>query len=145
MPLFKCTCKEKSIEIIATTPTQAANSLLKKIGLQTNKHWLGPIFFGFLRKEIISKLSVNKDSYITENEAFNTGESVASSCNVTTNIAQRSGRLIHWLGILSLGKVMMEPCGHMGLVQRMLCLFGQVMRLDLLSILKENYLKFHAR
>ena len=31
VPLFKCTCKEKSIEIIATTPTQAANSLLKKL------------------------------------------------------------------------------------------------------------------
>ena len=104
MPLFKCTCKEKSLEIIATTPTQAANSLLKRIGLQTNKHWSGPIFFRFLQKEIISKLSVNQDSYINENEAFNTGEIVASSCNVTTNIAQRSGWLINWLGILSLGK-----------------------------------------
>ena len=63
-----------------------------------------PNFLWILQKEIISKLSVDQDSYITENEAFNTGESVASSCNVTTNIAQRSGQLINWLGILSLGK-----------------------------------------
>jgi hypothetical protein len=43
--LFKCTCEEKSVKIIATTPTQAANSVLKELGLQTTKHWSGPMFF----------------------------------------------------------------------------------------------------
>lgn len=47
VPLFKCTCEEKSVEIIATTPTQAANNVLKALGLQTNKHWSGPIFLDF--------------------------------------------------------------------------------------------------
>ena len=38
LPLFKCTCEEKSVKIIATTPTQAANSVLKELGLQTTKY-----------------------------------------------------------------------------------------------------------
>ena len=45
VPLFKCTCEEKSVEIIATTPTRAANSVLKELGVQTNKQWSGPMFF----------------------------------------------------------------------------------------------------
>lgn len=111
VPLFKCTCEEKSVEIIATTPTQAANNVLKALGFQTNKHWSGPIFFGFLRQEIFSKLSVNRVSDNNENEIFNTNECEASSCdtdNVTINIAQRSGRLVNWLGILSVGED--PPC-----------------------------------
>jgi hypothetical protein len=110
LPLFKCTCEEKSVKIIATTPTQAANSVLKELGLQTTKHWSGPMFFGFLRKEIISKLSVNQVSDNTENEAADTDESEPSSCDdkVTINIAQRSGRLVSWLGILSVGED--TPC-----------------------------------
>ena len=109
LPLFKCTCEEKSVKIIATTPTQAANSVLKELGLQTTKHWSGPMFFGFLRKEIISKLSINQVSDNTENEAPDTDESEPSSCDkVTINIAQRSGRLVSWLGILSVGEN--PPC-----------------------------------
>jgi hypothetical protein len=106
VPLFKCTCEEKSVEIIATTPTQAANSLLKELGLQTNKQWSGPIFFGFLRKEIISKLSVNQVSDIAENETLNSEAS--NSDKVTINIAQRSGRFVNWLGIRSVGED--HPC-----------------------------------
>ncbi|CAB4015700.1 Hypothetical predicted protein, partial [Paramuricea clavata] len=41
LPLFKYTCEKKSVRIISTKPTQAANSVLKELGLQTNKHWSG--------------------------------------------------------------------------------------------------------
>ena len=67
------------------------------------------MFFGFLRNEIISKLSVNQVFDNTENEARDTDESEPSSCDkVTINIAQRSGRWVSWLGILSVGED--PPC-----------------------------------
>jgi hypothetical protein len=51
LPLFKCTSEDKSAKIITTTPTQAVNSVLKELGLQTNKHWSGPMLFFFISKK----------------------------------------------------------------------------------------------
>lgn len=82
-PLFKCSCKEKEVEIVATTPTRAANSFLHKIGVSTTKHWSGPDFFGFLRKDVFKRLAVNLER--------NAVHAVLSDINISEQPAVHAG------------------------------------------------------
>lgn len=66
VPLFKCSCPDKLVEVITTTLTQAANSILQKLGVETKKHWSGSNFFGFLRKDVFKYLCIdNEELYPT--------------------------------------------------------------------------------
>ena len=112
VPLFKCTCEAKGINIVATTPTQAANRFLDEIEV-TKKHWSGPMFFGFLRKDVLELLQtkiqpVPEFAGAPNHQDINTAEQLATfttgSDSTLINIVKKSGKVVNWLGIKYIGK-----------------------------------------
>ena len=109
VPLFQCTCPDKSVNVI-TTPTQAANSALETLGVKTKKRW-SFFFLGFLRKDIISRLSIEYQDECRATIQQSNRNNDLCTCTTSTigqeatcSIAQRSGKLVNWHGIKTIGE-----------------------------------------